>query len=94
MADAIAKVEIAPTRPTIVSVDPQDHTLVSVTRNETLVSLSTAGPKETAATLAALEDLDVGNKVDKSVVYYDGNSDTFKADSLYTVFTLTDGGNF
>ena len=94
MADVLGKVEISPTRPTIVSVDPQDKNIVSVVRNEALVSVSTAGPKETAATLAALEDLDVANKVDKSLVYYDGNSDTFKADSLHTVFTLTDGGNF
>lgn len=94
MAHELAKVEVAPVSPTIVSVDPVDHSIVAVTRNETRVQLSAAGPKETAATLAALEDLEVASKVDKSVVYYDGNSDTFKADGLYTVITLTDGGNF
>jgi len=94
MTDAIAKVEITPTRPTIVFVDPEDQTFVSITRNETLVSLSTAGPRERSESFAALEDVDAGSKVDKSLVYYDGNSDTFKADSLITALTLSDGGNF
>lgn len=94
MADVLGKVEISPTRPTIVSVDPQDKAVVTITQNQTLVGVAASGPKETVGTLGSLEDLDVGNKVDKSLVYYDGNSDTFKADSLHTVFTLTDGGNF
>jgi len=94
MADQLGRVEIAPARPTIVSVDPADQNIVSVVRNETNVAITAAGPKETVGTLASLEDLDVSNKVDKSVVYYDGISDAFKADALYTVITLTDGGNF
>lgn len=94
MADALGRVTVTSARPTIVSVDPADQAVVTVTQNQTVVGVAAAGPKETVGTLGSLEDLDVGNKVDKSVVYYDGNSDTFKADSLYTVFTLTDGGNF
>ena len=33
-------------------------------------------------------------KVDKSVVYYDAPAQQFKADAIWTVSTLTDGGNF
>jgi len=33
-------------------------------------------------------------KVNKSVVYYDANTATFKADSTWTTDTLTDGANF
>lgn len=94
MADALGKVEITPVRPTIVSVDPQDQSVVSVVSNETVVSVSAAGPKESASTLTAMQDLDVSNKVDKSLVYYDESSEMFKADNLHTVFTLSDGGNF
>ncbi len=94
MPDQIGQVQVSPVRPAIVSVDPQDQGIISVTRNETQISVSTAGPKETAGTMASIEDMDVTNKVDKSLVYYDGNSDTFKADNLYTVITLSDGGNF
>lgn len=94
MAHELARVEVGPVSPTIVSVDPVDHSIIAVTRNETKVELSTAGPKETEGTFASIEDVDIANKVDKSLVYYDENSDMFKADSLYTVITLTDGGNF
>lgn len=95
MPDQLAKVEVSQTRPTIVSVDPADPSIVSVSRNEAQVILSTAGPRETAGTtMASLEDTDVTNKVDKSLIYYDGSSGIFKADSLYTVTTIADGGNF
>lgn len=33
-------------------------------------------------------------KVDKSVVYYDAPTSTYRVDSTWTVNTLTDGGNF
>jgi hypothetical protein len=33
-------------------------------------------------------------KVDKSVVYYDASTSTFKADSTWTVETIVDGANF
>ena len=94
MADSLSKVEVTPVSPTVVSVDPQDPSIVSVVESNALVALSTAGPKEQAATLAALQDVDASNRVDNSVLYYDGNSETFKANSLNTISTLTDGGNF
>jgi hypothetical protein len=33
-------------------------------------------------------------KVDKSVIYYDAGAASFKADAVWTVLSLTDGGNF
>lgn len=33
-------------------------------------------------------------KVDKSLVYYDAAASSFKADDIWTVSTLSDGGNF
>lgn len=44
--------------------------------------------------LANLTDVDVSLKTDKSVVYYDENVDKFIANSIHTIITLVDGGNF
>lgn len=34
------------------------------------------------------------SKINKSVVYYDSDNETFKADSNWTTTTITDGGGF
>jgi hypothetical protein len=85
MSNQIGKIEVVTTRPANIQIDNGEPNLVL---------LSTSGPKVAYGTLESIEDMDTSDKVDKSVVYYDGNSDMFKADSLYTVITLTDGGNF
>lgn len=38
--------------------------------------------------------VDDSSKVDKSVVYYDATASKFKADQVWTIPTLSDGGNF
>lgn len=45
-------------------------------------------------TLAVLKDVNVTAKIDKSVLYYDENSEQFRAGPTWTVNTLTDGGAF
>lgn len=49
------------------------------------------GPQGTAGSGIAVDD---GAKVDKSLVYYDANSQSFRADALWTLSTVSDGGNF
>jgi hypothetical protein len=44
--------------------------------------------------LAALNDVNVASKTDKSVLYYDAAAGEWKGDDLQTIVTLTDGGNF
>lgn len=51
-------------------------------------------PGSGLAFLSTLQDVNVANKTNNSVLYYDQASDKFVADSIYTVLTLTDGGNF
>jgi len=85
MAHQPGRIEVVTTRPANIQIDNGDPNLVL---------LSTSGPKVAYGTLESIEDMDTSDKVDKSVVYYDGNSGSYKADSLYTVTTLTDGGNF
>lgn len=55
----------------------------------TVVSVITQGPQGPTGLV-----LDQASKVDKSVIYYDAAASTFKADSIWTVPTLSDGGNF
>lgn len=53
------------------------------------------GSSEAAATqLSELIDVDVGDKVNDSLLFYSASSQKFKADSTTTRLTLTDGGNF
>lgn len=52
------------------------------------------GPPGIAATLNAIGDVVADEPVDGSLLYYDGGSSTFRADSNVTKTTLTDGGNF
>jgi hypothetical protein len=45
-------------------------------------------------TFAQLVDVNVTNKVDQAVVYFNAGDAKFKADGLNTILSLTDGGNF
>lgn len=44
--------------------------------------------------LSDLSDINIANKVDGSVLVYDGGSQKFVANSSFTSLSLTDGGNF
>lgn len=44
--------------------------------------------------LASLNDVNVVNKVNKSVLIYDEATDKFIADDANTITTITDGGSF
>ena len=60
----------------------------------TTVTATTAGPQGPTGPAGSNFTLDQTAKVDKSIVYYDSASGQFKADSIITQTTLTDGGNF
>lgn len=51
-------------------------------------------PGQTVSLLSELEDVDVTNRTDGSVFYFDAARNKFIADSIETKITLTDGGNF
>jgi hypothetical protein len=48
----------------------------------------------TNTNLGDLNDVDTGNKVEKSVLIYDQTSGKFVANDVNTILTITDGGNF
>jgi hypothetical protein len=48
----------------------------------------------TTINLADLSDTDISGKIDKSVMTYNEVSSKFVASDIYTILTITDGGNF
>jgi hypothetical protein len=60
-----------------------------VTTIATIIAEGPQGPPGIAGI-----NVDDTAKVDKSVVYYDASANSYKADAIWTVLTLTDGGNF
>ena len=65
---------------------------VPVTSTVTALTAGPQGPIGPAGPSGLV--VDDAAKVDKSVVYYDASTATFKADTIWTVPTLADGGNF
>lgn len=51
------------------------------------------GPSGTNA-LSELADVNVGQKVNNSILYYDQSVDLFVANDINTIVTITDGGSF
>lgn len=83
----------------LVVVETADGKLVEVMRAQDthVVEVITAGPQGPAGILGginSIEGVDVVSAIDGSLLYYDGGSSTFRADSNVTKTTLTDGGNF
>lgn len=85
-----------------VTVVPASQATVEVfgSGTPTVLEVSVAGPQGpqglpgVAANLDAVSDVDASSKVDRSLLYYDAGTNTFKADATVTTSTLTDGGNF
>ena len=57
----------------------------------TTVTATTAGPQGASGLGTTVND---AAKVDKSVIYYDSASGSFKADDTWTIDTIVLGGNF
>ena len=74
----------------------EDSAVVVVPVPETTVVVaSTQGPQGPQGPQGASGiSVDIIGTVDKSVVYYDAASSGFRADSIWTTTTLSDGGNF
>lgn len=62
-----------------------------------LVEISVPGPQGPVGVPGSLGDMNgvnVDGAVDGSLLYYDGQSSSFRADHIVTTDTVTDGGNF
>lgn len=63
------------------------------------VEVVTAGPQGAAGVggstaLSGLSDVDVSQKVDKSVLYFDASGAKWLGNDVNTLITITDGGHF
>ena len=90
-------VEVASTGQVLVSeVAEQTIELIAPAAPAT-VEVQTQGPQGPEAppyALGDLTDVNTNAKVNKSVLYYDSASSSWKGDDINTVVTLTDGGAF
>lgn len=89
-------VEVASTGQVVVTeVAEQVIEVISPTAPLT-VEVQTAGPQGPAPTygIGELTDVDTTAAVDKSVLYFDQATSTWRGNDINTVITLTDGGNF
>jgi hypothetical protein len=86
----MTSVNVSAVSNTVVVTENGSSTVVTVPQTS-VVTAVTAGPQGPPG---AGFEIDSSAKVDQSVVYYDATAAIFKADSTWTVPTLTDGGNF
>ena len=78
---------------TTVNITTSKNTVTVDESTNSVIKVSTVGPQgpSFASSTATMVDT---NRVNKSIIYYDSASGSYKADSTWTTSTLTDGGNF
>jgi hypothetical protein len=80
-----------------VVIQEEENTVVVQSATSTITTIVAQGPQGprgeqgTAGSGIAVDD---AAKVDKSVVYYDLATASFKADATWIISSITDGGNF
>tara|TARA_R100001082_G_scaffold46811_1_gene24942 strand:+ start:544 stop:807 length:264 start_codon:yes stop_codon:yes gene_type:complete len=84
------KVTISKTVNSVTITDAENTVTVQVPKTNTVTATST-GP---AGPAGASHTINETGKVDKSIVYWDGSANIYKANSTWTVSTLVHGGNF
>ena len=75
---------------TTVNITTNKNTVTIDEDNSSVITVATQGPPGASA----VDEIDVDNAVNKSIVYYDGSSSSLKANNTWTTDTLTNGGNF
>ena len=90
----MTSVNVASITNTVVATENGSSTVVTVPQTS-VITATTVGPQgpigPTGPSGLVVDD---AAKVDKSVVYYDAASASFKADAVWTTATLVDGANF
>lgn len=79
---------------TVTVTENGSSTVVTVPSTSTVTAITQGpqGPQGPAGPAGLV--VDETAKVNKSLVYYDAASNTFKADTVWTTDTLVDGANF
>ena len=78
---------------TTVNITTSKNTVTIDEDNSSVIEVATQGPQGPSFASSGTTVTDT-NRVNKSIIYYDSASGSYKADSTWTTSTLTDGGNF
>ncbi len=78
---------------TTVNITTSKNTVTIDEDNSSVIEIATQGPQGPSFASSGVGLTDT-NRVNKSIIYYDSASGSYKADSTWTTSTLTDGGNF
>lgn len=80
--------------PTInqVVVSEEDNNVIVQSQQNAITTIIAQGPQGPPG-VGGISVNDTA-KVDKSVIYYDASANVYKVDAIWTVFSLSDGGNF
>lgn len=88
-------VEVTGTQQVVVTEVATNVVEVAAPAAPAVVEVTTTGPQGPAlSTLNDIGDVNTTGKVAKSILYYDAESGEWKGDSLQTIITVTDYGNF
>lgn len=85
----MTSVNVSSVTNTVVATENGTTTVVTVPQTSTVTAI-TAGPQGPVGSFV----LDETGKADKSIIYYDSASASYKADSTWTVATLVFGGDY
>tara|TARA_R100001463_G_scaffold485_2_gene2165 strand:+ start:386 stop:625 length:240 start_codon:yes stop_codon:yes gene_type:complete len=78
---------------TTVNITTNKNTVTVDESNSSVITVTTVGAQGPAFSTSG-RGLSDTNRVNKSIIYYDSASSSYKADSTWTTSTITDGGNF
>jgi len=78
---------------TTVNITTNKNTVTIDEDNSSVIEVATQGPQGPSFASSGTTVTDT-NRVNKSIIYYDSASGSYKADSTWTTSTLVDGGNF
>ena len=78
---------------TTVNITTSKNTVTIDEDNSSVIEVATQGPQGPGFASSGVGLTDT-NRVNKSIIYYDSASGSYKADSTWTTSTLVDGGNF
>ena len=90
----MSEIFIGPPEINQIIIHEEESTVVVQSATSTITTIVAQGPQGPQGTPGSGIAVDSAAKVDKSVVYYDLATASFKADATWIISSITDGGNF
>jgi hypothetical protein len=90
----MSQIVISPAQPNQLAIEEELSTVIVELPTTAIATIVAAGPQGPPGPTGGGVIVNDAAKVDKSVIYYDASTASFKADAIWTILSLTDGGNF